>query len=692
MPSLLQRRSRLWWATGVVALAVAVGGFGVGTALRPAIALFAAVFALLAFIPVVATVTGRLIGAVLVGLFALVGFNVVSDQLARLVGHRLPILAGLVVAVAVFAAAAAVYLGHTGWRRDVVAGTALALALFLIVAVPVLVERSQAGAGTVPVEERVKSQVDVMIVGDGRVHGPLPPVAADPALRAFDVRYSVGYADGDQVRWTLVGSSDAEAAQHAAAQGREAAAVSARPAVREDADPVLVLLVDGTDPVVTAPEALRDVRSERGEVARWRRIAAAAAPRAVPKFALLQTTRRARLLRWTGFAPHGDVVSLQGLRRTSVTDAGVALAIGAPTSEADFALALVYRPILLFDTHEPVPLPLSVGWLFGDGHVRLCHDRRIAGTDCGDPVRDPGRLVNGATHLQLDVPSGHELRRIARDEARDAAQRAATVDVAAEGAPPLGTPLAPAEADADGPGTAIYVHPVPVERDGRRLLYLDYWWYLPDNPAEVGGGAFCGAGLVIPGITCHDHQSDWEGLTVVVDRTARKPVVRSVQYAEHNSVVSYGWSQLRARWDTDPRLEPFVSAVSDGTQRPLAFVAKGTHATYALPCPRDCHQVAQRTLGENPSRGTLPWIGNDTATCGRMSCLQLLPTRVGGREPALWNAFKGAWGERHCALTYYCDSASPPAAPGTQVRYQHPTHCDGDVDWQWRFRGRPCDM
>ena len=31
-------------------------------------------------------------------------------------------------------------------------------------------------------------------------------------------------------------------------------------------------------------------------------------------------------------------------------------------------------------------------------------------------------------------------------------------------------------------------------------IYLDYWWYLPDNPANTAQGAMCGAGLVIAGV------------------------------------------------------------------------------------------------------------------------------------------------------------------------------------------------
>ena len=67
---------------------------------------------------------------------------------------------------------------------------------------------------------------------------------------------------------------------------------------------------------------------------------------------------------------------------------------------------------------------------------------------------------------------------------------------------------------------------------------------------------------------------------------------------------------------------------------------------------------------------------SSTFAGGRSSCLQMLPTRTGGRKPALWNAYTGQWGERHCELTFYCDSGSPPTAPGIQARYRSPAHYD----------------
>jgi hypothetical protein len=231
------------------------------------------------------------------------------------------------------------------------------------------------------------------------------------------------------------------------------------------------------------------------------------------------------------------------------------------------------------------------------------------------------------------------------------------------------------------PASAMYVHPVSREVNGRSLLYLDYWWYLPDNPARAGSGAFCGAGLVIPGISCFNHQSDWEGVTVVVDRTERggrrvHPEPRWVHYAEHAGVVSYVWGELRAHWRAAP-FERYVAGIGDAAERPLVFVSSGTHASYPTPCPgplrrEPCRQIANKAE-EGDADGELPWLGNVASRCGPgLSCLGLLPTLAGGTAAALWNAFEGPWGRRHCVLKYYCDSSDPPKAPGKQGRYGLP--------------------
>lgn len=194
---------------------------------------------------------------------------------------------------------------------------------------------------------------------------------------------------------------------------------------------------------------------------------------------------------------------------------------------------------------------------------------------------------------------------------------------------------------------------------------------------------------MIPGISCFNHRSDWEGVTVVVDRTEdadgrSTPRPISVHYAAHAHVTRYSWAQLRRHWATRA-FAVFTRKITDAAERPLVFIARGTHAAYPTPCPgplrrTPCRQVAG-DLEENPADGRLGWSGNHTLDCAEgSSCLRLLPTRVGGAEPALWNAFDGPWGEAHCILTFYCDSISPPAAPGQQGRYRQPARYNGRGD------------
>jgi len=679
----LSKSPRWWLSRGLIAALVAIGAYGLWDALEWWVGVAVVAFAALAAWPRFVVISLRLAGAIVAATLALLGFDVVAGKL----GLRPSIPVGLVAAVAVFGLAAYGYLHGAGWGRWVTRLAAAGLAVVVIVAAPLLYGLLQgSGDKDVPNPERVASKLDLLIVTDGRPHPPPDHVPPEPSLSGFDLSYSVGFASGDRVRWTLAnGTSSGEALRDASQGDRLPDLGVDAPVLRQGADSVLLLLVDGTAPVSDAPEDLPDAPARPGEVAHWQDVASNAGVPLTPAFALLQTTRPSRLRRWRQFATPGGAVSAQALGSLTATDAAVRLAVASPTSQADFALALEHRPVLLFDEEESVPRPLSIAALFEEERVRLCTDRGVTKTDCSDPILYARELENGGTHLRLRLPSSRELRETAlREKALAAAKAMPAVSEAAPGAspaatPPPGTGLPGLSANPVGARSAIYVHPVSTERDGRLLLYLDYWWYLPDNPSGVGGGAFCGAGLVIAGVTCQNHQSDWEGLTVIVDRTGPRPFVTAVQYAQHDSVVRYGWNLLRQRWD-NPKLSPFVEAPG----RPLAFVAKGTHATYPIPCGR-CHQVAKPSIGEGPHRGGLPWIGNETGACGEDACLQALPTREAGRQPALWNAFTGAWGDVHCFLSYYCDSGLPPNAPGQQERYRHPTRYDGIVDRGWTF-------
>lgn len=553
-----------------------------------------------------------------------------------------------------------------------------ALGVALLIAVPAAVRPERVKAVPIAERENVRSQIHLRIVSDGSVHEPPSPIALDPGLNGFDVRYSVGVADGTKVRWTLTDTPDHNAALAALADGRTAEPEAPPPAVPASADSLLMLLVDGTEPVAKAA----GFRTQSGtDVDPWEPVRDAAGGTTMPTFVALETEADARLARWKAIAgADGDAVSLQRLGRPSVTEAALALAIESQSAMSDLILARDHRPILLFDSDEPVARAVSIDWLFHNGKIRQCDDE----DDCGaGPVPNSGALSNGGTHLRIDQAAWdsedeqRRLRALVRHEAEDAkAGRTKPSDVSelverAEAPPEVSS-------DADRIAeTAIYVHAVPdIARDGSRLLYLDYWWFLPDNPVAIGGKAFCGPGMVIPGVTCHNHESDWEGVTVVLNRSKTPPAIQEVHYAQHSHVVRFKWEDLAAHWK-GKRYAKFLEATENGSQRPLAFAAAGTHATYPFDCRDDCKQFADAGLGEDRHDGGLPWLGNYTNTCGSASCLQRIPTRVRGIEPALWNAFTGPWGSRNCAFGYYCDLGTAPSAPGMQPRYERPQACDG---------------
>lgn len=118
----------------------------------------------------------------------------------------------------------------------------------------------------------------------------------------------------------------------------------------------------------------------------------------------------------------------------------------------------------------------------------------------------------------------------------------------------------------------IYYQVVPK----RERLQLAYWWFFRYNESPVWSRFNCLAGLAIAEATCFDHEGDWEGVTVTLDKTSSKP--RTVTYYGH------GWPGYRFTWDD---LTAFESVTGD---HPHVYVAFGSHASYrARPATcRDC--------------------------------------------------------------------------------------------------------
>jgi hypothetical protein len=299
-----------------------------------------------------------------------------------------------------------------------------------------------------------------------------------------------------------------------------------------------------------------------------------------------------------------------------------AAAAGAPSQAA-----VDHHPILLFDGDERFRTPLDVDAMFETGDVQLCPEGNGLLADCRT-VERASDLRNGFGNLRFD---SQEIQ------------------------------------DDDLP-TTIYAHEVP-DRLHAGWTDIDYWWYLPDNPANTALGAMCGAGLVIPEITCFDHQSDWEGITVVVD-AGKQPV--AVHYAAHDHVISVPWATLQAA--VGKELRAFVGQ-RDVANHPLVFVARGTHAAYPLPCKSStCN--GNSAFEDNRHDGEHVWPEEE---CSGRRCVTAFPRTADGKRDASWNAFDGHWGSAICVEKIYCARSDAPKAPGTQGRYKRPWCFDYEV-------------
>jgi lysophospholipase L1-like esterase len=398
-------------------------------------------------------------------------------------------------------------------------------------------------------------------------------------------------------------------------------------------------------------------RADNDAVARWMALADQVEPRATPTYALLHEPDDAQLQAWrvplAGVVGRsGDALAIAQLGGDSTPDAdlGLRAATESPVAGADLGLAVAHRPVLRFDRREPTPRPLDVDKLFAMGLFAMCEGGQKVRSRCVQ-IDEGADLQTGFNHLAFDTRK---------------------VVAAADDVPSL-----------------IYVHVTHVPAGFPRVgspprIYLDYWWYLPDNPAHAGSGAFCGPGFTIAGATCFDHQSDWEGVTVILNPAdaAGRPI--AVNYAEHDGSVRYSWRALQRLWQLTHVTD--LAPHGELATRPLVFSARGTHASYpvacsAHSCPRNAVPGIRDTaaLRDKPHDGWIPWRGVTDSGCAS-ACVALLPTRRGGTEPEGWNAWGGEWGTANCIMGVVCASADPPQSPGQQARYEHPWCRGGAFD------------
>lgn len=267
----------------------------------------------------------------------------------------------------------------------------------------------------------------------------------------------------------------------------------------------------------------------------------------------------------------------------------------------DLALALRFRPRLLFDKKERWR-PTDVDRFLAEPGDQACPP--VGQGPCA-PFTNVAQLTPAVAYLDMHGTRGDGSDAVPPDLA-----------TCAKTLPTL------RECDGDG-RSVIYAH---VVHRGARIA-IDYWWFLRYNAYSLDR-----------------HESDWEGVTVIVNRAGTQ--LREVHFAAHTDV----W-----RYDRD------VPQIADS--RVKVYLSNGDHAAYPKPCMHLCRQ-SNPTLPEAHFGGQVSWIGNSAAGC-RRRCVRLLPSGPDG-APASWDAWDGRWG----APT--SPAFSPPRTPAFQRRFGDP--------------------
>jgi hypothetical protein len=564
------------------------------------------------------------VGALLVPVFALLGFDALW-ALIPFLPRPLPYpLLSLALGAVLLGGAMWLYL-RKWWVRNPSRyphRAALGVVVLLVAAQPVaaLIIANKKGKGLNELPSVAVSQLDVIVLRDSSDDTKLNRAVS---TRGWQVTKWVAEVKGETVRWGEGGAPPRRA--------------------RDGADRVLLLVVDGAPARLDSARSLPQAARDEGEVGRWLRLADDVTQKDTPTFAVLKSTEESadgarRLANWrtqltaAGETPdkqrHGGVLSLQKLAGDrSLTDVALRYAVLSPTADQDLALAAKHRPALYFDGGEPYPTPLNIERLLASGKIRLCEKRQAFSPLC-PTVRTSADLHNDGGHLAFDLEDLAEIRE----------------------------------------ESTIYVNVTRSGNDHPKAVYLDYWWFFPHNPTGAGRGALCGVGFVLAGATCFDHQSDWEGVTVVLDEGTDPPSPTAVLYAQHDGTTRYPWPTLQRLW-REGGDGGDVARVR--RRRPLVFAARGTHASYPKSCASEACHIAGVPLNEKSHDGKKAWAGNDARSC-KSICVAALPTRRTGNKRALWNAFDGPWGAENCFAVVVCTSSKPPVAPGAQDRYKQP--------------------
>jgi len=189
------------------------------------------------------------------------------------------------------------------------------------------------------------------------------------------------------------------------------------------------------------------------------------------------------------------------------------------------------------------------------------------------------------------------------------------------GAAPFSAPTRRGSDDPQDWTTYVHVYP---RADGE--INLQYWFYYPYND----GPAF------------FDHESDWEHVTVRVDREGSPRGLYLAHHEENNPGAYRAWGRVRREGD-----------------HPVVLSALGTHASYARAADMPFFERAGACADLDRCAGPVwrTWEGGGLADLGERAAPRILPEVIG---------FPGRWG-----ASGLLPGTSAPVGPAQAVGFCH---------------------
>jgi hypothetical protein len=343
-----------------------------------------------------------------------------------------------------------------------------------------------------------------------------------------------------------------------------------------------------------------------------------------------------------------DINSTFRVRVTATNSYGSATAQSAATPvvlKRIDALALDYRPALLFDSSEHYR-PITVGSLLAEKNS----DDEFVHRRCDSVVSIYGPPVSicdvaGTISDLLAPPRPNSIGMFLSIWPYHASEDA------------YRSPSCPDGAFLRDCGDSAGIY-YDYGQNSHGYRFVDYWFFYRYNP-----------------VSWDEHEGDWEGVTVELNPdpnmsnasvTGSSSSVTGAVYWAHGTPTFRLANALQ--WCSDGALDSTSCTTAVVSNHAADYVASGSHASYEYLCSDSCYNPRLNNNSENSHDGRAGWDDNRDSSCHSDSCVNAM-TPVAGADAPMWPTWPGIWGGSTGNDATLDKSGKSPESPGNQTGF-----------------------